>query len=1009
MESSSSSSRARENVGYNTDNTFVGWEEEGQFHNAPVNNNGRGPTIIHNFEIDGDEMDSLMRETAEYQIGNGGGGVGGGSNGNLNFRKTARKGSQQQNGHSHHDNSNALTAFVGLVRSKVGNSATLRNVLLLMTLAICILLWLHLDWLIVQKTPEDVQARPPHASSFGGDRNPGHYTMTYGDDDLVATQWVNDDDYNGAKWGSSDDDATMDEDDVYSGSARLPKSNVGQAVKSKTTENTLNWEGHYHHDPFKSPYASPMYQSLSRQQLSTIQESFDAKRASIIERFGMWTAPSFGNLINPDFSLFDHKDMPEDMFPRNAWQADQNYTLQFLTQAKNLVQRVQNAILLEYGKDPQNSDDWKDFSVIFETTPNFATANGLAIDRATQEPLRGVAFLNGIAWEGLVRKLLHALITQDDFFVVGLGGGPYTYRANNFDRTQVMQFNEIMEPVFDKLGMTLISRNMGMDASSTVSALAGADIYGEADIFWYISDTRGADVAHPESDGQMDILQRQAILSGQRMPIILTPNPVGLAKDAQGKAWVGNIQNTANVCEQTTVVYSKVRLPQVKACEYVNCEQSAKDDHVCDVYESHCWVNRNDWNPRPDDTPQDSDAGYAHEGYPNYREHQWEGRKLALVVLQALQEALTRWNGEATAGRLPMSATWWHVGKVYEELRSSIRSLERIPGEAAIAPPCENMLNHVDPMICHMSMRGVTEWTPRVNPNVGISNIVTSFYVDNSLALLDLYHGVDLLPQEWRLSDDEIHVHMVAIATNDTVAKASSKNAVSLENQTFNSYDDDDLSSFLSEEEDFDDFMIQDDFLRTRNLATRGKRHLTPASQQRSPRRVARKVAPDQWTLYERPRGFCDGSAQSMCNRRIGNTCLLANNNFYKAGFVGHGNSDWLRMSIPITEGIVLLRFEWRMDLNSGLSIPDSESFLTNLPDDFSFEVDTDGSIKKYSRAEFLDLGKEIVDDLIVYPVFMNKAMSQTEGGQEELKLGIRFKTKAGADFKVLLTHVYYA
>jgi hypothetical protein len=78
--------------------------------------------------------------------------------------------------------------------------------------------------------------------------------------------------------------------------------------------------------------------------------------------------------------------------------------------------------------------------------------------------------MNTDAWEGLVRKLLHAVMTSDDFFVVAVGSAS-TYRGNNFHQSQVMQFNQIMEPVLDKLGIRLLSRNMGMDASTTISAL----------------------------------------------------------------------------------------------------------------------------------------------------------------------------------------------------------------------------------------------------------------------------------------------------------------------------------------------------------------------------------------------------------------------------------------------------------------------------------------------------------------------------------------------------------
>jgi hypothetical protein len=49
-----------------------------------------------------------------------------------------------------------------------------------------------------------------------------------------------------------------------------------------------------------------------------------------------------------------------------------------------------------------------------------------------------------------------------------------------------------------------------------LSRQGGKSIFGEADILWYVPDPRPE--ATPESAGQLDLLHRQAILSGERMP-----------------------------------------------------------------------------------------------------------------------------------------------------------------------------------------------------------------------------------------------------------------------------------------------------------------------------------------------------------------------------------------------------------------------------------------------------------------------------------------------------------
>jgi hypothetical protein len=277
------------------------------------------------------------------------------------------------------------------------------------------------------------------------------------------------------------------------------------------------------------------------------------------------------------------------------------------------------------------------------------------------------------------------MMTHDDFYVV-VAGSAATYRSNNLAQSQVMQFNTIMEPVFDKLGMHLLARNMGMAAPTTVSALGGADVYGEADIFWHVV-VEAIDEA--ESEGQVDLLHKQAILSGERMPVILTPNPVKLLQETNNEAWMGNLQPGADFCERTTAENGKMVLPDVPACHYVNCA----DDALCDRHNSVCWVERSDYNPLSE---QFENAGHQNEGYPNDYMHRLEGRKMAMLVLHALDEALDRWIEQSEQGGIPLPNDLWHVGPVYEQLREKVRTLE----DGA----CNRLLDAVDPQICHMEM-----------------------------------------------------------------------------------------------------------------------------------------------------------------------------------------------------------------------------------------------------------------------------------------------------------------
>ena len=142
-----------------------------------------------------------------------------------------------------------------------------------------------------------------------------------------------------------------------------------------------------------------------------------------------------------------------------------------------------------------------------------------------------------------MKKLLHALITTGDFYVVQVGDGTAAGHGNNFVQSSMMQFHYIVEPVFDLLGIRLVSRNMAMkDTSVAYQGMGGADILGETDLLLYSSSYVG------DTAGALDLLYKQAILGGERVPIILTDKPGSLAHDSNQTAWIGNLND--NVCEK---------------------------------------------------------------------------------------------------------------------------------------------------------------------------------------------------------------------------------------------------------------------------------------------------------------------------------------------------------------------------------------------------------------------------------------------------------------------------
>jgi hypothetical protein len=90
-----------------------------------------------------------------------------------------------------------------------------------------------------------------------------------------------------------------------------------------------------------------------------------------------------------------------------------------------------------------------------------------------------------------------------------------------------------MEPVFDKLGMRLVSRNMAMGGVGTLQfTLAGGDLYGEMDLVEW-------DSGMTEKEPVVDLFNKQAILSGERVPVIFSDYHFHIMTETNGTAWMG--------------------------------------------------------------------------------------------------------------------------------------------------------------------------------------------------------------------------------------------------------------------------------------------------------------------------------------------------------------------------------------------------------------------------------------------------------------------------------------
>jgi hypothetical protein len=150
-------------------------------------------------------------------------------------------------------------------------------------------------------------------------------------------------------------------------------------------------------------------------------------KKALADTWGQWNLLTDPKASSRPASLpcqdYDHCDVPRSQFPHNAWQNDKDFLESFLTQAQDLVTRAQEAILAEYG---QSKFDLPEKSLA-ERSMNFQLDHLHLHDDGIHPPDPKKVNVDNGGWttprsfQGLVRRLLHAIMTQDTF-TFALGG-----------------------------------------------------------------------------------------------------------------------------------------------------------------------------------------------------------------------------------------------------------------------------------------------------------------------------------------------------------------------------------------------------------------------------------------------------------------------------------------------------------------------------------------------------------------------------------------------------------
>jgi hypothetical protein len=323
----------------------------------------------------------------------------------------------------------------------------------------------------------------------------------------------------------------------------------------------------------------------------------DKSRQAMIDQWGSWSLNDDDTrpILTEDFyTNYPNRDVPSAEFPATAWQKNKTYLSKFLPEGISLVQRAQDAILAEYGQ-PTNGD-WNERSKMFHITKHDEALDVKLTNRkGSNDPGDQGGWTTPESWDGLKRRMLHAIMTEDSFVFAMTGHSSSAGHGNHFQQSYTLQVQWIMEAVFARLGVRHQSRNFGNGGLGTAhNGIAAGSIFGpDVDVLmWDAGMTEGQDKR------ATDLTHRQALLSGTKVPFLFTHaaevarffhQKAGVHVGSPGTAKSGLIRGQNNLTKINTEVPWALR--------YMNCDNEISS--VCKKYEYDgvCWIDRPDFTP----------------------------------------------------------------------------------------------------------------------------------------------------------------------------------------------------------------------------------------------------------------------------------------------------------------------------------------------------------------------------------------------------------------------------
>ncbi|KAL7579770.1 hypothetical protein ACA910_021906 [Epithemia clementina (nom. ined.)] len=444
-------------------------------------------------------------------------------------------------------------------------------------------------------------------------------------------------------------------------------------------------------------YYSEIYLPRARERTPTEQQLLETK-------WGKWNLVDAQQTQNrPGNEFYDgfpNRDVPRAKFPANAWQTDTVFLSKYLPEAVGLANRALEAILSEYGRGKDDMPDvsFEKRSVVFQPS----------LDGG---PLGGGGTMTKKSFEGLKRRVLHAVVTEDRFTVAMAGHSAAAGHGNHFQQTYTLQIQRILEPIFARLGAKMSGRNFGMGGLGTLhNTVASGDIYGrDVDVLLWDSG-----MTEPDSEPR-GVMAVQALVGIDRAPFLWFERDVKSDILKNLHAIVGaDVAVYGSPGEGLKkIVGTAAQLEKLPwAIRYMSCPSVLKAYCAELRYNGTCWRDRRNFQWEGMDishtpaTKQQAVPGGRAGWHPGNREHQLTARSFTFTILLALRDVLTKWK---EADNYVLADSDWHVTDYYASIKAKV-----VESKDKWAWYCEKKF--ISTKFCLYAAKGRTENMPRNRP-----------------------------------------------------------------------------------------------------------------------------------------------------------------------------------------------------------------------------------------------------------------------------------------------------